>query len=443
MLLRFVALAGLLVFFLGIERRTTREVVHNSQVAVLVDVSQSMGLSEDDNADRTSAHAHRSSRQTRSTDSPLIAELRQTHDVNIARFDQEVEPVVTLPKSQESRVEGQEPEASESSTSYSGSRPSTLDSRLHRLVRRAPAARHGNAAGAGAGRSVAAVSRRAARRHDRDFRRRTKRRRRTGAAVEAARQAKVPLYTIGVGSTESQRNIALRDLVVPTRAFPGDTLNVTGYLQANGYAGQSVEVELTRRRTRRSGRRRHADRLRARRARPGRRNGARVVRYRAGRAGHVRVSTSRQGPPDDGNPRDNQREAEVEVVDRKTRVLLFASGPMRDYQFLRNQLFRDRTMTVDVLAANGPARHLAGSEQDPRPFPEHGRGAVPIRLHRGVRSRLDGARCRAGRAAGKVGLRRSGRTDRGRRADSNAASGSAAPNTRSCATCIRSCSSSG
>src|SRR5262245_1682117 len=30
-LLRLVALAGLLVFFLGIERRTNREVVHNSQ----------------------------------------------------------------------------------------------------------------------------------------------------------------------------------------------------------------------------------------------------------------------------------------------------------------------------------------------------------------------------------------------------------------------------
>jgi hypothetical protein len=54
-------------------------------------------------------------------------------------------------------------------------------------------------------------------------------------------------------------------------------------------------------------------------------------------------------PPDDSNPRDNEREAEVAVVERKTRVLLFAGGPMRDYQYLRNQLFRDRTMTVDVL----------------------------------------------------------------------------------------------
>ena len=54
-LLRCVALAGLLVFFLGIERRTTREVVHNSQVAVLVDVSQSMGLN--DHADAAEAGA--------------------------------------------------------------------------------------------------------------------------------------------------------------------------------------------------------------------------------------------------------------------------------------------------------------------------------------------------------------------------------------------------
>src|SRR5688572_14636749 len=50
-LLRFVALAGLFVFFLGIERRTTREIVHNSQVAVLVDASQSMGLSDNEEAE--------------------------------------------------------------------------------------------------------------------------------------------------------------------------------------------------------------------------------------------------------------------------------------------------------------------------------------------------------------------------------------------------------
>ena len=39
----------------------------------------------------------------------------------------------------------------------------------------------------------------------------------------------------------------------------------------------------------------------------------------------------------------------MEVIDRQTRVLLLASGPMRDYQYLRNQLHRDKSMIVDVL----------------------------------------------------------------------------------------------
>ncbi len=120
-LLRCLALAGLIVFFLGIERRTTREVVHNSQVAVLVDVSQSMGLSENENAADTGA-----SRIQYVVDalakSPLISDLRKTHDVNIARFDQEVEPVVSLPKIKES----QESEVTVDSA-HPTTRPSTSD----------------------------------------------------------------------------------------------------------------------------------------------------------------------------------------------------------------------------------------------------------------------------------------------------------------------------
>ena len=127
-----------------------------------------------------------------------------------------------------------------------------------------------------------------------------------------------------------------------------------------------------------------------------------------------------KAPPDDGNPRDNEREAEIEVVDRKTRVLLFASGPMRDYQFLRNQLHRDATMIADVLPANRPARHFAGRQQDSRPLPQHARGALPIRLHRRVRPRLDEARRGPSRPRREVGFRRGRRPDRGRGADSNA-----------------------
>ncbi len=341
MLLRGLALLGLFVFFLGIERRTTREVVHNSQVAVLVDVSQSMGLSENETATDPS-----DSRIKTVVDalqkSPLMNELRQTHDVNVVRFDQEVEPVTTLPKNQEPRIEGQEPEpnaASKGTAGFSDSidwtkelQPRGTQTRLGqaladelRLYHDSPLAGvvliTDGAQNAGIDPAV---------------------------AVEVARQAKVPLYTIGVGSAASQRNVAIRDLVVPTRAFPNDTLNVTGYLQANGYTGQSVDVELTRRRsTDPSG---GGTPIATQHVALGHDGEMVPVSFdtEPGEPGTFVFQLRVKAPPDDGNPRDNSREAEIEIVDRKTRVLLFASGPMRDYQFLRNQLHRDATMITDV-----------------------------------------------------------------------------------------------
>ena len=67
-------------------------------------------------------------------------------------------------------------------------------------------------------------------------------------------------------------------------------------------------------------------------------------------------------PAGDRNPADNSREADIEIVDRKSHVLLLADGPMREYQFLRNQLFRDRYTTVDVLlqAAGRECRRRPG-----------------------------------------------------------------------------------
>ena len=341
MLLRGLALLGLFVFFLGIERRTTREIVHNSQVAVLVDVSQSMGLSENETA-TDPADSRIKTVVDALQKSPLINELRQTHDVNVARFDQEVEPVTTLPKNQETETNSQQAvnvPAPDSRSATSGSidwakelQPRGTQTRLGQALADELRLYHDSPL-AGVvvitdGAQNAGID--------------------PAAAAEVARQAKVPLYTIGVGSAASQRNVAIRDLVVPTRAFPNDTLNVTGYLQANGYTGQSVDVELTRRRSKDPA------------------GGGTPIATQHVALGHdgemVPVSFDTEpgepgtfvfqlrvkAPPDDGNPRDNSREAEIEIVDRKTRVLLFASGPMRDYQFLRNQLHRDATMITDI-----------------------------------------------------------------------------------------------
>ena len=58
---------------------------------------------------------------------------------------------------------------------------------------------------------------------------------------------------------------------------------------------------------------------------------------------------------EDSNPRDDTQEVDIEIVDRSTKVLLFAGGPMREYRFLRTQLFRDATTTVDVYLQSASA----------------------------------------------------------------------------------------
>ena len=60
-------------------------------------------------------------------------------------------------------------------------------------------------------------------------------------------------------------------------------------------------------------------------------------------------------PEQDVEQRDNLKTARVKIVERKSHVLLMAGGPCREYQFLRNQLFRDRDITLDVLLQSGGA----------------------------------------------------------------------------------------
>ena len=57
----------------------------------------------------------------------------------------------------------------------------------------------------------------------------------------------------------------------------------------------------------------------------------------------IRISASLcQAVEGELDKKDNEKTAKVEIVDRKTKVLLFASGPARGFIFLRNQLFRDK-----------------------------------------------------------------------------------------------------
>jgi hypothetical protein len=379
--LRLVALAGLVVFFLGIERRTTREVVHNSQVVVLVDVSQSMGLADGDSTTNPlperpgSGVGQRRIDQVVATlaDSPLVAALRKSHDVHIARFGQDIEPVMSLPKTEgemkKAESGGRKGENATSSVEVESSpfppppsalpdwsaelQPVGTETRLgHALDKELRLHRGAPLAGViviSDGAQNAGVE--------------------PAAAAAMASEAHVPIFTLGVGSTEPQRNLAIRDLAAPTRAFPGDTLAITGYLQAYGYAGRLVDVELRRRRSEDSAG--ASDPVASQRVTVGGDGEIMPVTFdfKPDEAGSFVYLARVAAPDDDANPRDNQREAEVDVVDRQTRVLLVASGPTRDYLFLCGQLHRDPTMKVDVLLQSAQPGISQDAEQILDSFP--------------------------------------------------------------------------
>jgi len=176
-------------------------------------------------------------------------------------------------------------------------------------------------------------------------------------AVELAREARVRFYPIGLGTTDRPVNVAVTGLEAPARAYPGDGFKITGYVQADGLAGRTATIEVTSREA-------TAD------ATAGAQRSELVRQVTLGADGEVvPVELEISGKDDDGNPlegrrvyafhvdapqqdandRDNSREAVVEIVDRKNRVLLLAGGPTREYRFLRNLLYRDKDTLVDVV----------------------------------------------------------------------------------------------
>jgi len=176
------------------------------------------------------------------------------------------------------------------------------------------------------------------------------------AAANVARDAGIPVFAVGLGGHERPANVRVVDLEAPPRVYPGDSFNMTGYVQAYGLIGRSVRVELVSLPDASANDENAQETFEEER------------RVTLGPDGEIvslkfDVSPTQQGrrtfrlrvisPAEDQDPRDNMRSATVQIVDRKNRVLLFAGGPAREFRFLRNLLYRDRDTTVVVCLQTG------------------------------------------------------------------------------------------
>ncbi len=340
-LLRTTAIAGLVAFFLGLERRTSTLVVEPSRVVVLVDTSLSMSLPSDDPTAGDGAVSRAAAAQQLLADSRLIEDLRTEHDVDLVAFGDATRPVTYLQQHQDAEGEQPSPDVGENEERLGQARIARdfdaygHETRLGDAIattleryRGLPLAGIVVLTDGGQNRGLELP-----------------------AAADAAAAVRAKIHSIGFGPTTAPANVDIRELIAPERAYPGDKFTLQAIVHAQDLAGQKVELQLSRRPAGDSDAPEAWELLETRAVSASADDTLETVRFETnpGEVGEytyeVRAIPSRREVLND----DNSQRAQVAVIDRKTNVLLYAGGPTRDYRFVRNQLRRDQSFVVDVL----------------------------------------------------------------------------------------------
>ena len=363
--LRLLTLASLLVIALNPSDRTQKQSYRPSRVAVLVDTSLSMRHPAGNPSDReASTDAMGPSRseviKNLLTNSKLIETLRQQHEVSLFTFDS----VLSGPHRVFSRATEVAPIRTDDTRGRSSPelpldwdevlRPRGLESRLgesmDELIRQASGRTLSGIVVMTDGVSNAGVDPVTA--HDR------------------ALSTKSKLIAVGTGTTDQPVNLAASEIASPTDVQMGDPFEITAFIQGNGLAGREVDVELLMK-SEGDTEPISVDRKKVLLLEDGLPVEVKFPRNstEAGRVTYL-VRTSTPDRVAEFNSQDNEISFSVNTFDRPTRVLLIAGGPMRDYQFVRNLLFRHKSFDVDVMLQSGAPGTSQESNSLLTAFPE-------------------------------------------------------------------------
>lgn len=180
-------------------------------------------------------------------------------------------------------------------------------------------------------------------------------------AMSLARRSEVSIYPVGLGSSDPPVNVRVVDLDVPKRIYPGDKFSISAVLQATGPLPAEVDVELLDGLDDSDGNLTDdeaalptnvVDTQRVRVNNDGTLQGIRFE-LEPESVGRRRVAVRVVAPQGDSNDKDDFRDARYEVVARRLRVLAIAGGPTREYRFVRNLLYRDKSVELDVWLQTG------------------------------------------------------------------------------------------
>lgn len=162
------------------------------------------------------------------------------------------------------------------------------------------------------------------------------------SAAEAARRAGTPLYFLGFGSETSAVDLALSDLLAEDSVFVDDFISFRTTLRASGKIDQPVRVVL-----RRVG---ESAVLAAEMVSPQQLENPYQVQvlHRPEEAGNYNYEISVEPLTAEREIENNTLRHNVEVVDKRVRVLLAAGYPNYEYRYLKHLLERNTTVDVEV-----------------------------------------------------------------------------------------------
>lgn len=368
--LRVTVLALLLLVLLNPRERSQTSQIQKSRVGILVDTSLSMAYPatavEDGDTTESAASSDTNPKATRAeeiqrvlVDGGLLDKLSETHAVSVYTFDSSLKgPQAVVAEgatsfvAEQAGVDTEETDqpndtarvdlAADSSSTVDSAeawqrilQPTGSETRLgealHQLVGDLSGRTLSGIVVLTDGRSNAGLD--------------------TEVARERAARSDTKLLTVGVGSEKPQVNLWMAGMQSPSDVHRGDPFDVAVILQGSGLDEQSGKVALYQQSAGSDGKDRK--RVAEKPFQLGDSGIPSEIRFQQqlnvpGKYEYVAIAELSDDTLRELTVEDNQRRRELEVSDRKQKVLIISSGPMREYQFVRNTLFRHSGIDSDV-----------------------------------------------------------------------------------------------
>ncbi|QDV49200.1 VWA domain-containing protein [Gimesia fumaroli] len=350
--LRLSVFAALIVIVFNPHERTQKMSFRPSRVAVLVDTSLSMRHPNQQVPVNTSSPASQNvpSRmqavEKLLAESPLIKDLQKKHQVSVYTFDQ----TLTGPHHVFQKTQLSEESTANATTEpdpkpqvqvdwNSLLQPQGLETRLGELLGQLIREINGSTL------SGIIIATDGASNAGTDLL----------SANEAAKDSKVRLITLGVGSPKKPANVQISKIIAPTDVQFGDAFEITALLQAVGMPGKNITLELLKKIEGEA----QPTLVESRDLLLPTEDGLPIdVKFERtpSEEGEISYLIRVRGNQlaQDANAMDNELEHSVNVFSRPTRVLVIAGGPMRDYRFARTMLYRHPSIKSDVWLQTAP-----------------------------------------------------------------------------------------